>query len=280
MVSGISGSVNALLAAQSPLGRQAVSNEIQNARAFQSEGKKLQLQAQSIAVKAGPGAQIQTKYDYAVGPDGQLYIAGVTVSTTRRVQGQLSSIDPDGKNQQSNSPFRQALDRQPKSFSEILNPKAQLSPSDEVVLFSADDFRAQAFGSVDNLNHARLQVTDFGVRAQEAQHFRVGGGATSLPEYDYEVGPNGELYAVAGSVDIDPGSAATPEEAARDAQTVAAAALAATDVSAQDVSVARSAQSSAAQFVAQARQQQRIADLYKQNNDIVFNNSPLLDAAA
>ena len=287
MISAVSSPLSVLLASTSPLGRGIAQANQQNAqaeaiRAIKAGEQSVKMQAQSLRISAGPNATLSTQYDYAVGPDGQLYVRGVTVTTQRRVDGQLSAINPDARQQQAQQQARQPFaqpEKAPTSFAEITQPRALLSPADEAVLYGSDDFRQEAFHSVDNLNRAKFLASDIGVRNHEGLHYRAGAGATTLPEFTLQEGPDGQFYAIGGSVGIDPAPAATPEEAARDAITLANAALAANDVSAQDISVARNALSRAA-YMQQQQRQQQVANLYKVNNDIVTNNTPLLNAAA
>lgn len=268
--------LNAFFAANSAAGRQSLGTALINSarddvtRALKSQDQSIKLQAQGLAVKAGKGAVLTTKYDYDIGPDGQSYVSGVTVSSQRKVEGSGNFA----------SSTALATDNRPKNFADLVNPRAALSPSDELQLFSSAQFTKEAATSVDGINRARLQVTDFGVRAQENQHFRAGGGLTSLPEYGYQVGPDGELYATSGNVGISTPQTADPQTAARNAQTAANAALAATDVSAQDVAVARSAQNNAANFTQEARKQAQVTQQYQKQSDLVYTTNPVFNAAA
>lgn len=284
MTSSITSSpLNVFFAANSAAGRQSLGTALVNnarddvTRALKSQDQSVKLQAQSLAVKAGKGAVLTTKYEYDIGPDGQAYVSGVTVSSQRKVEGPVNPLDK-GKNGFSSSTALSG--NKPASFADLLNPRAALSPIEEAQLFSSAQFAEDAATSVDGLNRAKLQVADFGVRAQEKQHFRAGGGLTSLPEYGYQVGPDGELYATSGNVGISTPSGADPAKAARNAQTAANAALAATDVSAQDVSVARSAQNNAAAFTQEARKQLQVTQQYQKQSDLVYTTNPVFGAAA
>lgn len=87
-----------------------------------------------------------------------------------------------------------------------------------------------------------LKTTDRAVRAHEAAHIAAGGSlVTSGATYSYETGPDGQRYAVAGEVGIDTSKGRTPEETLIRAQQIHAAALAPTDPSPQDRSVAATA---------------------------------------
>eukprot|EP00952_Eustigmatos_sp_NYUAD-ZCMA_P000247 698-Eustigmatos_ZCMA.PRE.1 len=51
----------------------------------------------------------------------------------------------------------------------------------------------------------QLKQTDRAVRQHEMAHQTVGGAYAGGASYDYEVGPDGQRYAVAGEVSIDYG---------------------------------------------------------------------------
>ena len=86
-----------------------------------------------------------------------------------------------------------------------------------------------------------LQTRDREVRAHEQAHAAVGGQYAGTPTYEFETGPDGQRYAVAGEVSIDISEAGTPEETVRKLQQVRAAALAPAEPSAQDLRVAAEA---------------------------------------
>lgn len=216
------------------------------ARAARDADADIRAQAARIrSDAAAQGGSAQVNIDYTVGPNGQLIASGATVTTTNKAQGRLDQFGEIDENPNSlYSAF--GPQSKPKTLGEISRPQAQLSSAAFADLFGSEEFIEAAAASVDNINRGRLRSIDAGVRSQEMQHLNAAGGLGSAPVYDYEVGPDGELYAVAGSVNISSGPAATPEERARDQATIARAALAATDVSAQDIAVARTAQSEAA----------------------------------
>jgi hypothetical protein len=88
---------------------------------------------------------------------------------------------------------------------------------------------------------ARLAARDREVRIHEAQHAAAAGGMASGIQYDYEMGPDGKMYAVGGKVRIiiTPGS--TPEETLAKARQLRVAANAPADPSGQDLAVAAKA---------------------------------------
>lgn len=100
---------------------------------------------------------------------------------------------------------------------------------------------------------AELQAADIAVRNHEAMHFRAAGEvASGTPEYSYIQGPDGQFYAVAGAVHVHTGSTSDPEKAARNAATMARAALAPGDASAADLQAAKSATGNAVASYAKA----------------------------
>jgi len=90
---------------------------------------------------------------------------------------------------------------------------------------------------------AELRARDREVRAHEQAHLAAAGGlATSGPNYSLTIGPDGRLYAVGGSVDVDTSPVAGDPEATIDkARQLIAAALAPAQPSAADLKVAAQA---------------------------------------
>ncbi len=97
--------------------------------------------------------------------------------------------------------------------------------------------------TTDELRHLeQLKQTDRAVRQHEMAHQTVGGQYTGGASYDYEVGPDGKRYAVAGEVPIDYGPVpGDPAATIEKMQTVIAAALAPADPSSKDLQVAAQA---------------------------------------
>ena len=87
----------------------------------------------------------------------------------------------------------------------------------------------------------QLKQRDQEVRRHEAAHASVGGQFAGAPSFTYEAGPDGQRYAVGGEVSIDVSPGRTPEETARKADQIRAAALAPADPSGQDRAVAAAA---------------------------------------
>lgn len=105
----------------------------------------------------------------------------------------------------------------------------------------------------------QLRQRDREVRAHEMAHLAAAGSyALGGPTFEYQVGPDGQRYAIGGHVNIDtspvPGD---PEATLRKAETIRRAALAPGDPSPQDRSVAAAAAAMAmkAQIEIQQRQQ-------------------------
>lgn len=113
-----------------------------------------------------------------------------------------------------------------------------------------------------------LKQRDAEVKAHEQAHASVGGNLASAPSYQFEIGPDGRQYAVAGEVNIDlavvPGD---PQATIVKMQKVKAAALAPLEPSAADRQVA----TEAAQRILEAQ-----AELVRQSGTL--NNPPAADA--
>lgn len=101
----------------------------------------------------------------------------------------------------------------------------------------------------------KLKLRDQEVRTHEAAHAAVGGQYAGAPTLEYETGPDGKRYAVAGKVNIDLSKVKdNPQETIAKMEQIQAAALAPAQPSAQDRRVA----ARAAQIAAQARMDLRI----------------------
>jgi hypothetical protein len=103
----------------------------------------------------------------------------------------------------------------------------------------------------------RLKETDQRVRTHEAAHRSAGGGLVRGGSFSMTVGPDGRSYAVGGEVSIDTSPGKTPEETQQKAQLIRAAALAPSDPSPQDRSVAASASQMAAEAQSEISQKSR-----------------------
>lgn len=88
----------------------------------------------------------------------------------------------------------------------------------------------------------QLKQIDREVRQHEQAHQTVGGAYTGSISYEYEIGPDGKRYAVAGEVPIDYGPVPNDPQATIDKmQIVIAAAMAPADPSPKDYQVAAQA---------------------------------------
>ncbi len=104
-----------------------------------------------------------------------------------------------------------------------------------------------------------LRARDREVRAHEQAHMAAGGPYVSGPYYDYQKGPDGQRYAVGGSVNIDaspvPGD---PEATVAKMEVVIRAALAPAEPSPQDMKVAAAAREQKLQAQADAAAQRQL----------------------
>ncbi|QSI75090.1 putative metalloprotease CJM1_0395 family protein [Niveibacterium microcysteis] len=101
----------------------------------------------------------------------------------------------------------------------------------------------------------KLKKRDQEVRAHEQAHVAAGGNLIrGGVNFKYETGPDGQRYAVGGDVSIDVSKARTPQETVRKAEQIRNAAMAPSDPSAQDYSVAAQAGRLAAKAQAEMAQ--------------------------
>lgn len=170
--------------------------------------------AQQVA-SAAPDADVNVQYRYASGPDGELVVSSATVTITQEVP------DPSQSSAQSTGNRVNSIE----DIVDVGNGTA-----------TPDDFGLSA-GERELLR--RLQAADVAVRRHEGLHFRAAAGLGNAPDYTTVKGPDGQYYAVGGSVSVATTSGADPEKAAREAETLGLAATAPGDASAQDLSAAR-----------------------------------------
>ena len=117
---------------------------------------------------------------------------------------------------------------------------------------------------IDRKRINELAARDREVRAHEQAHAAVGGQYAGAPKYQFERGPDGVSYAVAGEVSIDVGRAGTPQATIDKAQTVRRAALAPAEPSPQDRRVA----AQATQLEAEARRDMRIEQVEQRKAEL------------
>ena len=98
----------------------------------------------------------------------------------------------------------------------------------------------------------QLKARDKEVRDHEQAHARVGGAYASEPSYSYQIGPDGNRYAVGGEVKIDVAPIANDPEATIAKMTIVkAAALAPAEPSSADRQVAALAENNRGQAQAE-----------------------------
>ncbi|RUM43411.1 MAG: hypothetical protein DSY34_00065 [Desulfurobacterium sp.] len=116
---------------------------------------------------------------------------------------------------------------------------------------------------------AKLRMIDIKVKAHELAHSTVGGQYAGAPHYQFVLGPDGKLYAVAGEVPIDVSPEDTPEKTIKKMQQVIAAALAPADPSPQDIQVASIAAKILAEAISELSRDERekFDDLKKEENN-------------
>ncbi|MCO7230607.1 hypothetical protein NH398_15355 [Halomonas sp. CnH100-B] len=124
----------------------------------------------------------------------------------------------------------------------------------------------------------QLKQTDREVRQHEMAHQTVGAPYTGGATYEYEVGPDGKRYAVAGEVSIDYGPVpGDPQATVEKMQTVIAAALAPADPSPKDLQVAAQARQYLLEAKLEAAREQsemNQARATEQPGDVPANDEP------
>lgn len=231
-----SASINQLLAGTA---------NVQATRHMQVQDAAIRTEIARKAATAGSSGAVTTDFTYSLGSDGQLYVSGGQVSTSRKVSArQLTGTRGEGANDNGENRSSFLSPRRKASFGDVLPPQVAISPFDLARLQESRD---------NPLALAELTQMDAGVRSHEHQHFAAAGGlASGIPEYEYIVGPDGQLYASGGHVDISSTPTNNPQKAARDAAGMARAASAPGDASAQDAQVGGGALSKAAAHYANA----------------------------
>ncbi|MEM5530004.1 putative metalloprotease CJM1_0395 family protein [Gammaproteobacteria bacterium AS21] len=98
----------------------------------------------------------------------------------------------------------------------------------------------------------RLAAVDREVKAHEQAHAAIGGVHAGSPTFDYESGPDGQMYAVSGHVSIDTSAVENdPRATLEKAQVIIRAALSVADPSAADRQVASQAKAMALQAMSE-----------------------------
>jgi hypothetical protein len=136
-------------------------------------------------------------------------------------------------------------DRDRPAQGEAREPEASgASPRDRVTI--SREAQARIGGTRGLTAEQQRQITDLKqrdthVRQHEAAHQAAGGSLTGAASFSYQSGPDGRSYAVGGEVPIRLASGRTPDETIGNARQARAAALAPSDPSPQDLSVAAAA---------------------------------------
>ena len=121
---------------------------------------------------------------------------------------------------------------------------------------------------------AELKTTDAEVRAHEQAHKAAAGGLrTSAPNYEYETGPDGKKYAVAGDVNVSYQHSSDPEVNLRNAQQLKASALAPADPSSQDRKVAAQADREITEARQEILEEQKQTEKNEENSSNNINTS-------
>lgn len=125
--------------------------------------------------------------------------------------------------------------------SEITKDPSSLSSKQAVYEKNAEGQQVEQ-DKIDQQTLQRLSTLDREVRNHEQAHAAVGGQYAGAPRYEYERGPDGVNYAVAGEVSISTSAInGDPEGTIEKARIVLQAALAPAEPSAQDRKVAADA---------------------------------------
>ena len=172
--------------------------------------------------------------------------AGERIQRSER-GSEASGDDPgrDGTQSHNSTVAPQGAAGQPQSAAEEAEPEDPRKPKEE--------------NPEEQQETRELEQRDREVRAHEQAHASAGGRYAGHPSYDYERGPDGELYAVGGEVSIDAAPVPNDPEATIDKmRVVRRAALAPAQPSPQDRRVA----AEAARTEAKARR-----ELHEQRQD-------------
>jgi hypothetical protein len=177
---------------------------------------------------------------------------GVMVVERRDDVARLAALPPAGR---STERARALDERRPRTLAEVdLATISEAARNLRAAEGEADREAARApeLSDAEQQQVQELQARDREVRAHEQAHRDAAGDlAVGGATYTYETGPDGERYAIGGSVDIRLKQSADPAETARDMERAQRAANAPTSPSGPDRAVA----ARAAQLAAAARRE-------------------------
>ncbi len=174
-------------------------------------------------------------------------------NATNRANAQTDSFAPNEKNI---SDYTKLIPT-PKETTEEKNPDNNGDEANEGLMATNDSESTSANNATEKENTIgnglseeeqkqvdELKSGDTKVKSHEAAHAAVGGDLVRGKSFDYAVGPDGKRYAVGGEVQIDISPVANdPRATMQKMQHIRRAALAPSDPSPQDRSVASTAQS-------------------------------------
>ncbi len=195
---------------------------------------------------SAPGSGM--RFHYAYGPDGKRYIVDVVKSELKSKTAASAPSSPKTEKAQPHPAEVSAKELGTIKGAQVENLKAELAEA-EAKMASLDS----DYDHLMEMEIAELRRLDADVRAHEAAHVRAGGALAGPPRFQYQLGPDGKMYAVGGEVNISIPRGRTPEETLRIMNTVKAAATAVGDPSPADRRVA----SYAARRIQQAMQEVR-----------------------
>jgi hypothetical protein len=215
--------------------------------------------ASVAASSAAPAAQARDRDGAPPGPPPAQPDVGTAprdrVTLSAEAQERASGAVEPGKGQD-----------EPGKVQDQAAEKAGDKPAEKPGSTAQDRTAARAGGKLTSDQERQLgelRQRDTHVRQHEAAHQAAGGALVGGASYSYQTGPDGRSYAVGGEVPISMPSGRTPDETIAIAQRVRAAALAPSDPSAQDLSVAAAATS--IEMAASARRAREAVRAYGKN---------------
>ena len=165
---------------------------------------------------------------------------------------------PNSATQSQGAPIHQAETRQA-SFQQEPQQESQQAPQEGSASAQASAQEKQQ-ELLERQHIQALSARDREVRNHERAHAAVGGAYAGAPRYEYQRGPDGVNYAIAGEVPISTGAISGDPQATIDkAQVIRRAALAPAEPSPQDRQVAAQASQMEAQARLELAELQRLA---------------------